>query len=86
MTRTLFGRPLRGVAFDVTVSLLVVFVALASAVNQAGGWAATLVGSGMAVALLFRRTHPSAVTVAVAVLALIQVIAEWGRSPTTSPC
>ena len=46
--------------------------------NQPGGWAATAVGVGMAVALLFRRTHPSAVTVAVAVLALIQVIARWG--------
>lgn len=74
----MFGRPLRGVAFDVAVSALVVLVSLAAAVNQPGGWAATTVGLGMAVALLFRRTHPSAVTVAVAALALIQVIAEWG--------
>ncbi|WCN78745.1 sensor histidine kinase [Micromonospora sp. LH3U1] len=76
--RTMFGRPLRGVAFDVAVSALVALVALTSAVNQPGGWAATLVGAGMAAALLFRRTHPSAVTVAVAALALVQVIAEWG--------
>ncbi|MDG4781533.1 sensor histidine kinase [Micromonospora sp. WMMD961] len=75
---TLFGRPLRGVAFDVAVAALVVLVSVASAVNQPGGWAATLVGVGMAVALLFRRTHPSAVTVAVAALALVQVVAEWG--------
>ncbi|MEW2431844.1 histidine kinase [Micromonospora sp. NPDC047644] len=78
VTRTLFGRPLRGVAFDVAVAALVVLVSLAAAVSQPGGWAATAVGLGMAVALLFRRTHPSAVTVAVAALALIQVIARWG--------
>ncbi|WP_430502041.1 sensor histidine kinase [Micromonospora trifolii] len=76
--RTVFGRPLRGVAFDVAVAALVVLVSLAAAANQPGGWAATAVGLGMAVALLFRRTHPSAVTVAVAALALIQVIARWG--------
>ncbi|MEO3770961.1 sensor histidine kinase [Micromonospora sp. B9E7] len=76
--RTLFGRPLRGVAFDVAVAALVVLVSVASAVNQPGGWAVTLVGVGMAVALLFRRTHPSAVTVVVAALALVQVVAEWG--------
>ncbi|WFE99414.1 sensor histidine kinase [Micromonospora sp. WMMD964] len=78
MRRTLFGRPLRGVAFDVAVAALVVLVSLASAVNQPGQWAATAVGVGMAVALLFRRTHPRAVTVVVAALALVQVIAEWG--------
>ncbi|MEV1159574.1 sensor histidine kinase [Micromonospora chokoriensis] len=76
--RTLFGRPLRGVAFDVAVAALVVLVSVASAVNQPGGWAATLVGVGMAVALLFRRTHPRPVTVVVAALALVQVVAEWG--------
>ncbi|MBM0278334.1 sensor histidine kinase, partial [Micromonospora tarensis] len=76
--RTVFGRPLRGVAFDVAVSALVAPLSLVAAVNQPGGWAAALVGVGMAVALLFRRTHPSAVTVAVAALALVQVIAEWG--------
>lgn len=74
----MFGRPLRGVAFDVGVSVLVALVGLAGAANQSGGWAATLVGAGMAVALLFRRSHPSAVTVAVAALALVQVIAQWG--------
>ncbi|SCF10953.1 Signal transduction histidine kinase [Micromonospora coriariae] len=74
----MFGRPLRGVAFDVAVSGLVVLFGLAGAANQPGGWAATLVGVGMAVALLFRRSHPGAVTVAVAVLALVQVIAQWG--------
>ncbi|MFJ6169366.1 sensor histidine kinase [Micromonospora orduensis] len=76
--RTLFGRPLRGVAFDMAVSALVALVSLTAAVNQPGGWAATAVGVGMAVALLFRRTHPGPVTVAVAVLALIQVVARWG--------
>ncbi|MEV4120271.1 histidine kinase [Micromonospora sp. NPDC049645] len=78
VTRTLFGRPLRGVAFDVAVAAVVVLVSLAAAVNQPGGWAATAVGVAMAVALLFRRTHPGAVTVAVAALALIQVVARWG--------
>jgi signal transduction histidine kinase len=77
----MFGRPLRGVAFDVAVSGLVVLVGLAGAANQPGGWAATLVGAGMAVALLFRRSHPGAVTVVVAVLALVQVIAQWGPLP-----
>ncbi|MEV7328030.1 sensor histidine kinase [Micromonospora sp. NPDC093244] len=76
--RTVFGRPLRGVAFDVAVSALVALVSLTAAVNQPGGWAATLVGVAMAVALLFRRTHPGAVTVAVAALAMVQVIARWG--------
>ncbi|MEU7847202.1 histidine kinase [Micromonospora parva] len=76
--RTVLGRPLRGVAFDVAVAALVVLVSLAAAVSQPGGWAATAVGVGMAVALLFRRTHPGVVTVAVAVLALIQVVARWG--------
>ncbi|MDG4810205.1 histidine kinase [Micromonospora sp. WMMD1120] len=81
MRRTVFGRPLRGVAFDVAVSGLVALVSLVAAVNQQGGWAATAVGAGMAVALLFRRTHPRAATVAVAVLALVQVIAGWGPLP-----
>ncbi|MGW5581016.1 sensor histidine kinase [Micromonospora chokoriensis] len=76
--RTVLGRPLRGVAFDVAVAALVVLVSVASAVAQPGGWAATLVGVGMAVALLFRRTHPRPVTVVVAALALVQVVAEWG--------
>ncbi|MBM0234801.1 sensor histidine kinase [Micromonospora sp. STR1_7] len=76
--RTIFGRPLRGVAFDVAVSAVVALTGVASAVAQPGGWAATGVGVAMAVALLFRRTHPSAVTAVVAALALVQVIAQWG--------
>ncbi|MFC5926619.1 sensor histidine kinase [Micromonospora vulcania] len=76
--RTVFGRPLRGVAFDVAVSGVVALVSLTAAVSQPGGWAATGVGVGMAAALLFRRAHPSAVTVVVAALALVQVIAQWG--------
>ncbi|SCL45466.1 Signal transduction histidine kinase [Micromonospora citrea] len=76
--RTIFGRPLRSVAFDVFVSAMVVLFGLAGLVNQPGGWKATLVGAAMAVALLFRRSHPSAVTAVVAVLALTQVIAGWG--------
>ncbi|MFG1649859.1 sensor histidine kinase [Micromonospora sp. NPDC049275] len=79
--RTLFGRPPRGVAFDVAVSGVVVLFSLTAAVNQPGGWASTGVGAAMAVALLFRRTHPSAVTVVVAALALVQVIARWGPLP-----
>ncbi|MFI1194719.1 sensor histidine kinase [Micromonospora sp. NPDC020750] len=76
--RILFGRPLRSVAFDVAVSGFVVLFGLAGAVNQPGGWWATGVGAAMAVTLLFRRTHPSAVTAAIAVLALVQVVAGWG--------
>ncbi|QGN49064.1 sensor histidine kinase [Micromonospora sp. WMMD558] len=76
--RTILGRPLRGVAFDVFVSGAVVLVGLTGVVNQPGGWWATLVGVGMAVALLFRRAHPSAVAAVVAALALVQVIAGWG--------
>ncbi|MFF4874474.1 sensor histidine kinase [Micromonospora sp. NPDC000668] len=76
--RTMFGRPLRGIAFDVAVAGAVALLGLPGAVNQPGGWAATLVGVGMAVALLFRRSYPSAVTVVIAALALVQVIAQWG--------
>ncbi|MFG3707260.1 sensor histidine kinase [Micromonospora sp. NPDC047670] len=78
VNRTIFGRPLRSVAFDVLVSAMVVLLGLVGPVNQPGGWKATLVGVAMAVALLFRRAHPSAVAAAVAVLALIQVAATWG--------
>ncbi|MEU7803596.1 sensor histidine kinase [Micromonospora arborensis] len=81
VTRTMLGRPLRGVAFDVAVSAAVALIGLAGAVNLAGGWAAVLVCAGMAVALLFRRAHPGAVTVAVAALGLVQVIAQWGPLP-----
>ncbi|MER7334420.1 MULTISPECIES: sensor histidine kinase [unclassified Micromonospora] len=78
VNRTIFGRPLRSVAFDVFVAGLVVLFGLAGLVNQPGGWKAALVGAAMAVALLFRRSHPSAVAAAVAVLALVQVFAGWG--------
>ncbi|MEV0807681.1 histidine kinase [Micromonospora sp. NPDC050200] len=78
VNRTVFGRPLRSVAFDVLVSGVVVLLALTGVVSQPGGWRATLVGCAMAVALLWRRLHPSAVAAVVAVLALVQVIAGWG--------
>ncbi|GAA2717391.1 sensor histidine kinase [Micromonospora olivasterospora] len=78
MNREIFGRPLRSVAFDVAVAGFVVLFGLAGAANQPGGWWATLVGAGMAVTLLFRRTHPSAVAAAVAALALVQVAFGWG--------
>lgn len=77
----MFGRPLRGVAFDVSVSVVVALIGLAGAANLAGGWAAALVCLGMAVALLFRRAHPGAVTVVIAALGLVQVIARWGPLP-----
>ncbi|MEU5909843.1 sensor histidine kinase [Micromonospora sp. NPDC047527] len=76
--RTMFGRPLRAVAFDVAVSAAVVLFGLAGAANQPGGWAATGIGAAMAVVLLFRRTHPGVTTTVVAALALVQVIAGWG--------
>ncbi|MGC4746296.1 sensor histidine kinase [Micromonospora sp. DT201] len=79
--RTMFGRPLRAVAFDVAVSAVVALIGLAGSANLAGGWAAALVAVGMAGALLFRRAHPGAVTVAVAALSLVQVIAQWGPLP-----
>ncbi|MEV0156774.1 histidine kinase [Micromonospora sp. NPDC050686] len=78
MNRTVLGRPLRSVAFDVAVSGLVAALALGGLVAQPGGWRATLVGCAMAVALLFRRTRPSAVAAVVAALALGQVFAGWG--------
>ncbi|MFF5174516.1 sensor histidine kinase [Micromonospora sp. NPDC000089] len=78
VNRTLFGRPLRAVAFDVLVCGVVVLFALAGAGSQAGGWWATAVGGLMAVAVLFRRTHPRVVAAVVAVLALLQVVAGWG--------
>ncbi|MEU7586553.1 sensor histidine kinase [Micromonospora sp. NPDC049230] len=79
--RTMVGRPLRSLAFDVAVSAAVALIGLAGAANLAGGWAAALVCVGMAVALLFRRAHPGAVTVVVAALGLVQVIARWGPLP-----
>ncbi|MFD2765014.1 sensor histidine kinase [Micromonospora eburnea] len=76
--RRIFGRPLRSVAFDVAVSGLVALFAVAGVVAQPGGWNATLVGIGMALALLFRRTHPTAVAAVVGAMALSQVILRWG--------
>ncbi|WP_406104386.1 sensor histidine kinase [Micromonospora globbae] len=81
VNRTILGRPLRGVAFDVFVSGTVVLFGLAGVVAQPGGWKATLVGVAMAVALLFRRSHPTAVAAAVGALGLVQVIAGWGPLP-----
>ncbi|MEU5790158.1 histidine kinase [Micromonospora purpureochromogenes] len=78
MNRTLFGRPLRSLAFDVLVSGVVALLAVAAVVSQPGGVPATLVGCAMAVALLWRRVHPSAVAAVVAGLAMVQVIAGWG--------
>ncbi|SCG68150.1 Signal transduction histidine kinase [Micromonospora inositola] len=78
VNRTIFGRPLRGVTFDVAVSGLVALFAVAGVVTQPGGWKATAVGIAMAVALLFRRSHPTPVAVVVGALALTQVIVGWG--------
>lgn len=78
VNRTLLGRPLRSLAFDAFVSGVVVLFGFVGVVAQPGGWKATLVGCAMAVALLFRRTHPSAVAVAVGLLALGQVVVGWG--------
>ena len=74
----ILGRPLRGVAFDVAVAGLVALLAVAAVVAQSGGWPATSVGLLMALALLFRRTHPSATAAVVALLGLTQVLAGWG--------
>lgn len=76
--RVVFGRPLRSVVFDVAVSGVVALFAVPSISGEPGGWKATLVGFGMAAVLVFRRTHPLAVTAAVAALALVQVAVGWG--------
>ncbi|KAB1915993.1 sensor histidine kinase [Micromonospora sp. AMSO31t] len=76
--RIVFGRPLRSVAFDVAVSGLVALFAVLGIFVENGGVAATAVGLVMALVLLFRRTHPSAVAAGVAVLALLQVVLGWG--------
>ncbi|MEH1056748.1 hypothetical protein V6U89_16275 [Micromonospora sp. CPCC 206171] len=80
MNRTLFGRPLRSLAFDVLVSGVVALLAVAAVGSQPGGVPATLVGCAMAVALLWRRVHPSAVAAVVAGLAMVQ--ASSSRSST----
>jgi hypothetical protein len=60
MARTAFGRPLRGVAFDVAISVGVAMFALAAVKTQQGSWRGTLIGLAMAVAVLFRRPRPVA--------------------------
>ncbi|WP_229403406.1 sensor histidine kinase [Micromonospora okii] len=80
--RTLFGRRLRSLAFDLAVSGFVALFGLAGAANQVGDdWQVIGVGIAMAGALLFRRAYPSAVAAVVAVLALAQVAAGWGPLP-----
>ncbi|MFG2008618.1 sensor histidine kinase [Micromonospora sp. NPDC048868] len=81
VNRAILGHPLRGVAFDAFVSATVALLGLAGMANQPGGGRATLVGTAMAVALLFRRAHPSAVAAVVAALAMVQVVAGWGPLP-----
>ncbi|MGW4153025.1 sensor histidine kinase [Micromonospora chersina] len=76
--RIVFGRPLRSVAFDAAVAGLVALVAVLGIAAQPGGVAAAAVGVVMALVLLFRRIHPSAVAAGVAVLALLQVVVGWG--------
>ncbi|WP_435818927.1 sensor histidine kinase [Micromonospora chalcea] len=78
MARLILGRPLRGIAFDTAVCGLVVFFAVSAYVAGQIGLPAFAVGLAAAVAVFFRRTHPTAVAVAVAALALVQVIAGWG--------
>ncbi|MER5456611.1 sensor histidine kinase [Micromonospora sp. NPDC002389] len=81
MRATVLGRPLRGVAFDVAVSGLVALLALASTAGSAAGWPGTILGLGMAVALLWRRGQPVGVTVVVAALAYVQVALDWAPLP-----
>ncbi|MFG1743810.1 sensor histidine kinase [Micromonospora chalcea] len=78
MARLILGRPLRGIAFDTAVCGLVVFFAVSAYVAGQIGLPAFAVGLAAAVAVFFRRTHPTAVAAAVAALALVQVIAGWG--------
>ncbi|MGW5014980.1 sensor histidine kinase [Micromonospora chalcea] len=78
MARLILGRPLRGIAFDTAVCGLVVFFAVSAFVAGQIGVPAFAVGLAAAVAVFFRRAHPTAVAVAVAALALVQVIAGWG--------
>ncbi|MEV4812366.1 sensor histidine kinase [Micromonospora avicenniae] len=79
--RKVLRRPLRSVAFDVFVVVMVVFFGLVAVVSQPGGWQAGLVSVGMAVALLFRRQYPVTVAGVVGALGLIQLIATWGPLP-----
>ncbi|MEW2542675.1 histidine kinase [Micromonospora chalcea] len=78
VARLILGRPLRGIAFDTAVCGLVVFFAVSAYVAGQIRVPAFAVGLAAAVAVFFRRTHPTAVAAAVAALALVQVIAGWG--------
>ncbi|MBQ1062883.1 two-component sensor histidine kinase [Micromonospora sp. C41] len=78
VARLILGRPLRGIAFDTAVCGLVVFFAVSAYVAGQIGVPAFAVGLAAAVAVFFRRAHPTEVAVAVAALALLQVIAGWG--------
>ncbi|MEV1288611.1 hypothetical protein [Micromonospora sp. NPDC049679] len=77
MSREVFGRPLRSVLFDAAVSCWVVLFSVVGTVTQPGGWKSTLIGVVMAVAVFFRRAHPTVVGAVVAVLALLQVVLGW---------
>ncbi|MFD0786015.1 histidine kinase dimerization/phosphoacceptor domain-containing protein, partial [Micromonospora azadirachtae] len=81
VSHTILGRPVRSIAFDVLVSGLVLFLGLVAVVAQPGGWKTTLIGVGMAVALLFRRSRPFAVAAFVGALGVVQLIAGWGPLP-----
>ncbi|NJC68464.1 two-component sensor histidine kinase [Planosporangium thailandense] len=74
MARTAFGRPLRSVVFDVAIAFGVLVFAFLTVMAQHGSWGLALIGLAMAVAVLFRRTRPTAAGVAVAVLALLQTL------------
>ncbi|MFB9544552.1 sensor histidine kinase [Micromonospora sagamiensis] len=80
MTRRILGQPVRSVAFDVAVAGVVALLAVAAAPTP-GGWGASVVGLAMAVALVWRRVRPVAVTAVVGVLAVVQVAFAWGPLP-----
>ncbi|KXK60272.1 histidine kinase [Micromonospora rosaria] len=71
----------RTVVFDVVVAGAVALFGVAAVSAQPGGWFSAAVGLGMAVALLWRRVRPAAVTAVVAALAFVQVALGWGPLP-----
>lgn len=77
MNAMIFGRRLPAVAFDVALAGLVALVSVAGGPVQPGGWWSSSIGVAMALALLFRRVRPVAVTVVVAALAFAQVALGW---------